>query len=63
MGLYRRLCEEPDPSNRWSSVAHWLDFRMAFLNLEQLPFVGMSYEFHRGKQGAPISAYIVAKSK
>ena len=32
---------------------------MSFLNLEQLPFVGMSYEFHGEKQGAPFSAYIV----
>ncbi|HME87708.1 MAG TPA: cupin domain-containing protein [Chthoniobacterales bacterium] len=32
---------------------------MSFINLEQLPFVGMSYEFHGEKQGAPISAYIV----
>lgn len=33
---------------------------MSFINLEQLPFVGMSYEFHGEKQGAPISAYIVS---
>ena len=33
---------------------------MSFLNLEQLPFKGMSYEFHGEKQGAPISAYIVS---
>jgi mannose-6-phosphate isomerase-like protein (cupin superfamily) len=32
---------------------------MSFLNLEQLPFVGMSYEFHGEKQGAPFSVYIV----
>jgi quercetin dioxygenase-like cupin family protein len=32
---------------------------MNFLNLEQLPFVGMSYEFVGEKQGAPFSAYIV----
>jgi len=32
---------------------------MSFLNLEQLPFEGMSYEFHGEKQSAPISAYIV----
>ena len=32
---------------------------MSFINLEQLPFEGMSYEFHGEKQGAPISAYIV----
>ena len=32
---------------------------MSFINLEQLPFAGMSYEFHGEKQGAPISAYIV----
>jgi len=36
---------------------------MSFINLEQLPFVGMSYEFHGEKHGAPVSAYIVnAKS-
>jgi len=32
---------------------------MSFLNIKQLPFVGMSYEFHGEKQGAPICAYIV----
>ena len=32
---------------------------MSFLNLEQLPFVGMSYEFVGEKQGVPFSAYIV----
>ena len=32
---------------------------MSFTNLEQLPFEGMSYEFHGQKQDAPISAYIV----
>ena len=32
---------------------------MSFINLEQLPFAGMSYEFRGEKQGAPISAYIV----
>jgi len=32
---------------------------MGFLNLEQLPFVGMSYEFVGETQGAPFSAYIV----
>jgi len=32
---------------------------MSFLNLKQLPFVGMSYEFVGEKQGAPFSAYIV----
>lgn len=32
---------------------------MSFINLEQLPLVGMSYEFHGEKQGAPFSAYIV----
>ena len=32
---------------------------MSFINLEQLPFVGMSYEFHGEKHDAPISAYIV----
>jgi quercetin dioxygenase-like cupin family protein len=32
---------------------------MSFINLEQLPFVGMSYEFVGEIQGAPFSAYIV----
>jgi quercetin dioxygenase-like cupin family protein len=32
---------------------------MSFLNLKQLPFVGMSYEFVGEKQGAPFSAFIV----
>src|SRR5437660_8094313 len=32
---------------------------MSFLNLEQLPFVGMSDEFLGETQGAPFSAYIV----
>jgi len=32
---------------------------MSFTNLEQLPFIGMSYEFHGEKQGSPFSAYIV----
>src|ERR1700757_5164574 len=33
---------------------------MSFLDLEQLPFHGMSHEFHGEKQGAPFSAYIVS---
>jgi quercetin dioxygenase-like cupin family protein len=33
---------------------------MSFLDLEQLPFEGMSHEFHGDKQGAPFSAYIVS---
>ncbi len=32
---------------------------MSFINLEQLSFVGMSYEFVGENQGAPFSAYIV----
>jgi quercetin dioxygenase-like cupin family protein len=32
---------------------------MSFLELEQLPFVGMSYDFVGETHGAPISAYIV----
>ena len=32
---------------------------MSFLDLEQLPFVGMSHEFVGQRQGAPFSAYIV----
>lgn len=35
---------------------------MRFLKFEQLPFVGMSYEFHGEKEGAPFSAYIVKAS-
>jgi mannose-6-phosphate isomerase-like protein (cupin superfamily) len=42
-------------TRRWSRIT----FVMSFLNLEQLPFVGMSYEFVGEKQGAPFSAYIV----
>jgi quercetin dioxygenase-like cupin family protein len=33
---------------------------MSFINLEQLPFVGMSHEFVGAAQGAPFSAYIVS---
>lgn len=32
---------------------------MSFLKLEQLPFVGMSYDFVGETHGAPVSAYIV----
>jgi hypothetical protein len=32
---------------------------MSFTNLDQLPFVGMSYEFVGEKEGALFSAYIV----
>ena len=32
---------------------------MSFLNLEELPFAGMSHEFVGETQGAPFSAYIV----
>jgi quercetin dioxygenase-like cupin family protein len=32
---------------------------MSFINLEQLPFIGMSHEFVGETQGAPFSAYIV----
>ena len=32
---------------------------MSFLNVNELPFVGMSHELHGDKHGAPISAYIV----
>src|SRR5262249_39058129 len=39
----------------WSRVS----FVMSFLNLEELPFVGMSYEFIGETQGAPFSAYVV----
>jgi quercetin dioxygenase-like cupin family protein len=42
-----------------SSSAFQIFSLMSFLNLGQLPFVGMSYEFVGEKQGAPFSAYIV----
>jgi quercetin dioxygenase-like cupin family protein len=32
---------------------------MSFLNLDQLPFIGMSHNFVGETQGAPVSAYIV----
>jgi quercetin dioxygenase-like cupin family protein len=32
---------------------------MSFLDFEQLPFVGMSHEFHGEKHDSPVSAYIV----
>lgn len=32
---------------------------MSFINLDQLPFAGMSHEFVGETQGAPISAYLV----
>lgn len=32
---------------------------MSFLDLKQLPFIGMSYNFVGETQGAPFSAYIV----
>ena len=32
---------------------------MSFIRVEQLPFVGMSYDFVGEEQGAPFSAYIV----
>jgi mannose-6-phosphate isomerase-like protein (cupin superfamily) len=32
---------------------------MSFIHLEQLPFVGMSYDFVGKDHGAPFSAYIV----
>src|SRR5882757_8933537 len=42
-----------------SSETFQLHCVMSFLNLEQLPFVGMSYEFLGETHGAPFSAYIV----
>jgi quercetin dioxygenase-like cupin family protein len=41
-----------------SSALCYVPF-MSFINLHQLPFVGMSYEFVGKTQGAPFSAYIV----
>ena len=32
---------------------------MSFLNVDQLPFAGMSHEFVGETQGAPFSAYVV----
>ena len=32
---------------------------MSFIDLDQLPFVGMSYDFVGANHGAPFSAYIV----
>lgn len=32
---------------------------MSFIDLEQLPFIGMSHEFVGETEGAPFSAYIV----
>ncbi|PYI93455.1 MAG: cupin domain-containing protein [Verrucomicrobia bacterium] len=32
---------------------------MSFIDLKQLPFVGMSYDFVGANHGAPFSAYIV----
>jgi quercetin dioxygenase-like cupin family protein len=32
---------------------------MSFIDLEQLPFVGMSYDFVGETHGSPVSAYIV----
>ncbi|MGB9475804.1 MAG: cupin domain-containing protein [Candidatus Udaeobacter sp.] len=43
-------------SNQLSS---WYVPAMSFMNLQQLPFVGMSYEFVGETEGAPFSAYIV----
>src|ERR1700726_1492130 len=47
--------------NFWLVTGHmsFVPSGMSFLNREQLPFVGMSYEFVGEKQGAPFSAYIV----
>jgi mannose-6-phosphate isomerase-like protein (cupin superfamily) len=33
---------------------------MSFINLDQLPFVGMSHQFVGETQGTPFSAYIVS---
>jgi quercetin dioxygenase-like cupin family protein len=35
---------------------------MSFLNLEQLPFVGMSHQFVGETHGAPLSIYFVSAS-
>jgi quercetin dioxygenase-like cupin family protein len=41
------------------AAAHYISWSMSFTNVEQLPFVGMSYEFIGEKERAPFSAYIV----
>jgi quercetin dioxygenase-like cupin family protein len=46
------------PNNSICVTVH-VSYSMSFLNLQQLPFVGMSYEFVGEKEDAPISAYIV----
>src|ERR1044072_376131 len=48
------------PFSCMSNKAFQLHFVMICLNREQLPFVGISYEFVGEKQGAPFSAYIVS---
>src|SRR6266404_2408043 len=47
------------PFGCMSSEAFQLHCVMSFIDLNQLPFVGMSYEFVGETQGAPFSAYIV----
>jgi quercetin dioxygenase-like cupin family protein len=47
------------PVNNSICVTVHLSYSMSFLNLQQLPFKGMSYEFVGEKEGAPISAYVV----
>jgi quercetin dioxygenase-like cupin family protein len=47
------------PNGCMSNDAFQVFSIMSFLNLEQLPFVGMSFEFVGEKEGAPFSAYIV----
>jgi quercetin dioxygenase-like cupin family protein len=47
------------PFSCMSSEAFQLHCGMSFLDLDQLPFVGMSHEFLGEKQGAPFSAYLV----
>ena len=46
------------PNNSNYVTVH-VSYSMSFLNIQQLPFVGMSYEFVGEEEGAPISAYIV----
>jgi mannose-6-phosphate isomerase-like protein (cupin superfamily) len=41
------------------AAARYIGRSMSFTNVEQLPFVEISYEFIAEKEGAPFSAYIV----
>jgi mannose-6-phosphate isomerase-like protein (cupin superfamily) len=57
--VFTRTQESTDLSNLSFLILPSYFPHMSFINLEQLPFVGMSHEFHGEKEGAPFSAYIV----